>query len=205
MPPSVRYSRQGHACVSQAIGYKLYLIRFENFIWWPRDVLNNESESCFFLSCWDQMSKRVIPTVKLDLNGFFHHFKLTNIYPCVTRVKASCLNTRLQTLFNYIWELCIDALWCTWHWIWKTVSFLSCCEQLTYFRDLSITLDTIEQSFKNVYKEYNLPSTYAKQWRLWNFSKGLRATILVHYSISLKIFLFVIRNRNRKVFACMQK
>ena len=109
MPPSVRHSRQGHACVSQAIGYKLYLIRFENFIWWPRDVLNNESESCFFLSCWDQVSKRVIPTVKLVSNGFFHHFKLTNIYLCVTRVNASCLNIRLQTLFNYIWELCIDA------------------------------------------------------------------------------------------------
>ena len=45
----------------------------------------------------------------------------------------------------------------------KTVSFLSCCEQLIYFRDLSITLGTIEQSFKNVYKEYNLPTTYAKQ------------------------------------------
>ena len=33
----------------------------------------------------------------------------------------------------------------------KLFHFLSCCEQLTYFRDLSITLDTIEQSFKNVY------------------------------------------------------
>ena len=87
----------------------------------------------------------------------------------------------------------------------KTVSFLSCCEQLMYFRDLSITLGTIEQSFKNVYKEYNLPTTYAKQWRLWNFSKGLRAIILVNYSISLKTFLLVVRNRNRKVFACMEK